>query len=137
MNRDVFGGGGDFITSPEVSQMFGELVGVWSMCLWDQMGQPKQVNLVELGPGRGTLMADLFRGAAKFKEFSESLSVHLVECSPALRKLQHNTLRCTEHNTERYNSRDGHAFSALSGAPISWHADLEQVPRGENSSWVV
>lgn len=130
MNRDVFGGGGDFITSPDVSQMFGELVGVWSMCLWDQMGQPKQMNLVELGPGRGTLMADLLRGAAKFKEFSESLSIHLVECSPALRKLQLDALQCTEGDTQRDNSRDGNAFSALSGAPISWHADLEQVPRG-------
>lgn len=130
MNRDVFGAGGDFITSPEVSQMFGELVGVWSMCLWDQMGQPKHVKLVELGPGRGTLMADLLRGAAKFKEFSESLSVHLVECSPALRKLQHNALCCTERDAQKDNSRDGDAFSAFSGAPVSWHADLEQVPQG-------
>ncbi|KAM2014668.1 hypothetical protein FF2_044493 [Malus domestica] len=54
MNRDVFGAGGDFITSPEVSQMFGEMVGVWAMSLWEQMGQPDKVNLVELGPGRNS-----------------------------------------------------------------------------------
>ncbi|KAJ0100161.1 hypothetical protein Patl1_22113 [Pistacia atlantica] len=61
INGDVFGAEGDFITSPEVSQMFGEMVGVWAMCLWEQIGQPKRVNLVELGPGRGTLMVDLLR----------------------------------------------------------------------------
>jgi len=56
--------------------------------------------------------------------------VHLVECSPALRKLQHNALHYTEGDPQRKNSRDGNAFSALSGALVSWHADLEQVPRG-------
>jgi SAM-dependent MidA family methyltransferase len=61
INRDVFGTSGDFITSPEVSQMFGEMTGVWAMCLWEQMGQPEKVNLIELGPGRGTLLADLLR----------------------------------------------------------------------------
>ncbi|XP_057859883.2 uncharacterized protein LOC131068662 isoform X2 [Cryptomeria japonica] len=123
MNRDVFGSGGDFVTSPEVSQMFGELVGVWTMCLWEQMGQPKQVNFVELGPGRGTLMSDLLRGTAKFKNFSEALSVHLVECSPALRKLQHSSLQCTEGEADN-------TFSAFCGVPISWHMDLAQVPKG-------
>ncbi|KAG8501583.1 hypothetical protein CXB51_003909 [Gossypium anomalum] len=96
INRDVFGAEGDFITSPEVSQMFGEMVGVWAMCLWEQMGQPKRVNLVELGPGRGTLMADLLRGASKFKNFTESLQIHMVECSPALQKLQHQSLKCMD-----------------------------------------
>eukprot|EP01018_Ginkgo_biloba_P011539 Gb_32770 [translate_table: standard] len=107
-----------------------QMIGVWSMCLWEQMGHPKKVNLVELGPGRGTLMADLLRGTAKFKEFSESLSVHLVECSPALIKLQHSALQCTEEQAQRHNNKDGNALSSLSGAPVSWHADLEQVPRG-------
>uniref|UniRef100_A0A2K2C8N5 Protein arginine methyltransferase NDUFAF7 n=1 Tax=Populus trichocarpa TaxID=3694 RepID=A0A2K2C8N5_POPTR len=72
INRDVFGVERDFITSPEVSQMFGEMV----------------VNLVELGAGRGTLMADLLRGASKFKSFTESLHVHMVECSSMLQKTQ-------------------------------------------------
>ncbi|CAH1421935.1 unnamed protein product [Lactuca virosa] len=65
INQDVFGAEGDFITSPEVSQMFGEMVGVWVPCLWEQMGQPDRVNIVELGPGRGTLMADLLRPMIK------------------------------------------------------------------------
>ncbi|OMO77413.1 putative S-adenosyl-L-methionine-dependent methyltransferase MidA protein [Corchorus olitorius] len=129
INRDVFGTEGDFITSPEVSQMFGEMVGVWAMCLWEQMGQPKRVNLVELGPGRGTLMADLLRGASKFKNFTESLHIHMVECSPALQKLQYHNLKCVdEYNTSE--NVEKRITSTLAGAPVSWHAALEQVPSG-------
>ncbi|XP_004505701.1 uncharacterized protein [Cicer arietinum] len=127
INRDVFGAQGDFITSPEVSQMFGEMVGVWVMCLWEQMGQPKRVNLIELGPGRGTLMADLLRGASKFKNFTESLHIHLVECSPALQKLQHKNLKCVDEE-----NADKQTFSSLVGTrtPVSWHATLEEVSSG-------
>ncbi|CAH1452239.1 unnamed protein product [Lactuca virosa] len=92
INRDVFGAEGDFITSPEVSQMFGEMVGVWATCLWEQMGQPNRVNLVEFGPGRGTLMADLLRGASKFEKFTKSLNIHMIEVSPTLKKIQKLTL---------------------------------------------
>ncbi|KAJ9135191.1 hypothetical protein P3X46_032400 [Hevea brasiliensis] len=129
INRDVFGAEGDFITSPEVSQMFGEMIGVWAMCLWEQMGQPKKVNLVELGPGRGTLMADLLRGASKFKSFTESLHIHMVECSPVLQKLQYCNLKCVDEHTagEGVEKRN---ISTLAGVPISWHASLEQVPSG-------
>ncbi|KAG7563922.1 Protein arginine methyltransferase NDUFAF7 [Arabidopsis suecica] len=125
MNRDVFGAQGDFITSPEVSQMFGEMIGVWTVCLWEQMGRPERVNLVELGPGRGTLMADLLRGTSKFKNFKESLHIHLVECSPALQKLQHQNLKCTDES-----SSEKKAISSLAGTPVHWHATLEEVPSG-------
>ncbi|KAM7268271.1 hypothetical protein ACFE04_010437 [Oxalis oulophora] len=129
INRDVFGTEGDFITSPEVSQMFGEMVGVWAMCLWEQMGQPKKVNLVELGPGRGTLMADLLRGASKIKNFTEALNIHLVECSPALKKIQHSCLKCTdEDNSSEVIEKN--TISQLAGTPVSWHTTLEQVPSG-------
>ncbi|KAL6497499.1 hypothetical protein OROHE_027128 [Orobanche hederae] len=129
INRDVFGAGGDFITSPEVSQMFGEMVGVWAMCLWEQMGQPERVNLVELGPGRGTLLADLLRGASKFKNFTEALQIHMVECSPALQKLQYQNLKCkTEEGVDGTEER--RCISTLAGTPVSWHATLEQVPVG-------
>ncbi|CAK9180379.1 unnamed protein product [Ilex paraguariensis] len=129
MNRDVFGVAGDFITSPEVSQMFGEMVGVWVMCLWEQMGQPNRVNLVELGPGRGTLMADLLRGASKIKKFTESLHIHMVECSPTLQKLQHCSLKCTDKDDADGNL-EKQIISKLSETPVSWHATLEQVPTG-------
>ncbi|KAL5582388.1 hypothetical protein UlMin_014830 [Ulmus minor] len=129
INRDVFGAEGDFITSPEVSQMFGEMVGVWAMCLWEQMGQPDKVNLIELGPGRGTLMADLLRGASKFKNFTKSLHVHLVECSPTLQKLQNQNLNCRDEDSSA-DKVDKRTVSTLAGTPVSWHATLEQVPSG-------
>ncbi|CAL5367947.1 unnamed protein product [Camellia sinensis] len=125
INRDVFGAEGDFITSPEVSQMFGEMVGVWAMCLWEQMGQPNRVNLIELGPGRGTLMADLLRGSSKCKNFIESLHIHMVECSPTLQKLQYENLKCVDEDHPEKRS-----ISTLARTPVSWHATLEQVPTG-------
>ncbi|CAN7101957.1 unnamed protein product [Brassica rapa subsp. narinosa] len=125
MNRDVFGAQGDFITSPEVSQMFGEMIGVWTVCLWEQMGKPERVNLIELGPGRGTLMVDLLRGTSKFRNFTESLHIHLVECSPALQKIQHQNLKCTDES-----SSEKKAISSLAGTPVHWHATLEEVPSG-------
>ncbi|CAN8255456.1 unnamed protein product [Cochlearia groenlandica] len=125
MNRDVFGAHGDFITSPEVSQMFGEMIGVWTVCLWEQMGRPERVNLVELGPGRGTLMADLLRGTSKFKNFTDSLDIHLVECSPALQKLQHQNLKCTDESGSEKKD-----ISSIAGTPVYWHATLEEVPSG-------
>lgn len=126
INRDVFGAEGDFITSPEVSQMFGEMVGVWAMCLWEQMGRPNKVNLVELGPGRGTLMVDLLRGASKFNNFIESLHIHLVECSPTLKDLQHRNLKCVDED----DSNEKKTISTIARTPVSWHAALEQVPSG-------
>ncbi|XP_020597293.1 protein arginine methyltransferase NDUFAF7, mitochondrial isoform X2 [Phalaenopsis equestris] len=129
INKDVFGAGGDFVTSPEVSQMFGEMVGVWTVCLWEQLGRPAKVNLVELGPGRGTLMADLLRGSSKFVDFSKSLDIHLVECSPTLQKLQYNTLKCIDEAISGDNTAK-RITTTLTGAPILWHADLEEVPSG-------
>lgn len=125
INRDVFGAQGDFITSPEVSQMFGEMIGVWAMCLWEQMGRPNKVNLVELGPGRGTLLADLLRGASKIKNFTDSLHIHLVECSPALKKIQYSSLKC-----EGDENSGKQVISSLAETPISWHSTLDQVPTG-------
>src|SRR3978361_230176 len=81
--RDPFGAGGDFITAPEVSQMFGEMVGLWIVQAWADQGCPKNPRRVELGPGRGTLMADILRSAAVAPEFLEDLEVVLIAASPA------------------------------------------------------
>lgn len=85
---DPFGAGGDFTTAPEISQVFGELIGLWCAEVWRLNGAPVEVALVELGPGRGTLMADALRAAAVLPAFLDATSVHLVEASPALRAVQ-------------------------------------------------
>ncbi|MGE4561452.1 MAG: SAM-dependent methyltransferase, partial [Rhodospirillales bacterium] len=85
MNRDPLGRAGDFITAPEVSQMFGELLGLWCADRWQAMGGPDPFNLVELGPGRGTLMADALRAAEGAPGFIDAVQLHLVETSPVLR----------------------------------------------------
>ena len=88
MGRDPFGARGDFLTAPEVSQVFGELIGVWCISAWAAMGQPSAFNLVELGPGRGTLMADVLRAIGALPQMAAAAQVHLVEASPALRAVQ-------------------------------------------------
>ena len=88
MGRDPFGRDGDFITAPEISQMFGELIGLWCVVEWQAMGEPTPVNLVELGPGRGTLMADALRAGGGVEDFLESISLSLGEISPTLKGLQ-------------------------------------------------
>ncbi|MEK9723414.1 MAG: SAM-dependent methyltransferase, partial [Rhodospirillaceae bacterium] len=90
--RDPLGVAGDFTTAPEISQMFGELLGLWAGVVWQGMGEPNPVRLVELGPGRGTLMADARRAARMVPGFADALRVHLVETSPVLRARQAATL---------------------------------------------
>ncbi|MDF1872542.1 SAM-dependent methyltransferase [Vannielia sp.] len=88
ITRDPLGAQGDFITAPEISQMFGELIGLWLAQVWLDQGSPTPFMLAELGPGRGTLMADILRAAAKVPGFAEAAQVVLVETSPVLRKAQ-------------------------------------------------
>ena len=86
--RDPLGRDGDFITAPEISQIFGELIGIWCVATWQQIGCPARVNLVELGPGRGTLMADALRAASQVPAFGDAADLVLVETSPVLRAAQ-------------------------------------------------
>lgn len=88
ITRDPLGARGDFTTSPEISQIFGELIGLWFADLWLRAGAPERLHLVEVGPGRGTLMADLQRATARVPGFAEAAEVHLVETSPVLRAEQ-------------------------------------------------
>ncbi|MBD8063955.1 SAM-dependent methyltransferase [Devosia sp. PTR5] len=89
---DPFGQGGDFITAPEISQMFGELIGFNLVNLWQQMGEPKAFTLLELGPGRGTLMADILRVACRAPGFRDGLQLRLFETSPNLLAAQKDRL---------------------------------------------
>ncbi|NQW12021.1 MAG: SAM-dependent methyltransferase [Alphaproteobacteria bacterium] len=107
--RDPFGRDGDFVTAPEISQMFGELIGLWAAVVWQNLGAPGTIHLVELGPGRGTLMSDALRAARQMPGFRESLTPHLVEMSPVLRARQQ---------------------QRLAGEAAVWHTDLATVPDG-------
>jgi len=90
--KPAIGAAGDFITAPEISQVFGELIGLWCAVVWQQMGSPARVNLVELGPGRGTMMRDALRASRIVPGFREALSLHLVESNATLRAAQAATL---------------------------------------------
>lgn len=109
--RDPFGASGDFTTAPEISQIFGELIGLWAAAAWRQMGSPDNVLLVELGPGRGTMMMDMLRAAQIVPRFRAAIAAHLVEISPALERRQRQMLVDLD-------------------VPLSWHRRIEDVPDG-------
>jgi len=92
VTRSPIGRDGDFTTAPEVSQMFGELIGLWAASIWNEMGMPEEIQFVELGPGRGTMMADALRAIRILPALQAAVSVHLVELSPVLRTAQRATL---------------------------------------------
>ncbi|KJV55499.1 S-adenosyl-L-methionine-dependent methyltransferase family protein [Orientia chuto str. Dubai] len=83
---------GDFITAPEISQMFGEMIGIWCVDLWYKLNSPKKIHLVELGPGTGTLLRDILNATKHIKKFSNSINLTLVEINPNLKKIQNNVL---------------------------------------------
>jgi SAM-dependent MidA family methyltransferase len=107
--RPALGAQGDFITAPLVSQMFGELIGLWMVELWRQMGRPSPFRLVELGPGDGTLMSDLLRAAGRAQGFREASEVWLVEPSRPLRRLQENRLGPALRQVDRLDEIPGGA----------------------------
>lgn len=90
--RPVFGAEGDFITAPEISQMFGEMIGLCLAQSWMDQGRPKRFTLAELGPGRGTLMADILRAAGQVPGFTEAARITLIEASPRLQDVQRQSL---------------------------------------------
>lgn len=96
MTREAIGGDGDFITAPEISQVFGELIGLWLVDAWRMMGSPKVFNLIELGPGRGVLMADILRAAQLRPEFIRAATLWLLETSGRLRHEQQKRLKSYE-----------------------------------------
>lgn len=110
VTRDPFGTRGDFVTAPEISQLFGECLAIWCALVWDAMKRPLPVRLVELGPGRGTLMADLTRTLDRIApKLAGGATIHLVETSPVLRRAQE---------------------AALRGRNAAWHARFDEIPEG-------
>lgn len=105
--RDPFGQQGDFITAPEISQMFGELLGLCLAQAWLDRGAPSTFALAELGPGRGTLMADILRATRSVPGFHAAMDLHLIEASSTLRDIQSKT---------------------LGDYQITWHDNLSELP---------
>ena len=116
IKSDVFGKDGDFTTAPEISQMFGEIIGLWLVDCIDKLPASDDYNIIELGPGRGTLMADILRSMARFKNKNKfKLNVHMVEMSPKLIDMQREKLS---------------GFSDV----ITWHKNLDELKKSINSS---
>jgi len=105
--RLAFGAEGDFITAPDVSQMFGELIGIWCLSTWHKLGRPNPFSLAELGPGRGTMMADILRAAAIDPGFIAAMQLYLVEASERLINIQR---------------------QAIGRQPANWIADVSGLP---------
>jgi len=97
MRQQPFGAAGDFTTAPEISQMFGELIGLWLVHMWQEAGTPERFTLLELGPGRGTLMADILRVAKLAPAFLDAAELCLLESSPRLREVQRAALGEARH----------------------------------------
>jgi SAM-dependent MidA family methyltransferase len=111
--RAAVGSAGDFVTAPEISQVFGELIGLWCAVVWRQMGEPRALRLVEFGPGRGTLMRDALRAARAVPDFRAALRVELIEINPALIAQQRDALRADDVPITwraEANARDGAAI---------------------------
>jgi SAM-dependent MidA family methyltransferase len=110
VSRDPLGREGDFTTAPEVSQMFGELLGLWAASVWKAIGSPSVFRLIELGPGRGTMMADALRALRVLPPMYQALSIHLIEINPVLREKQKATLSSARN--------------------VAWHNSIDEVPNG-------
>ncbi|BAM92162.1 hypothetical protein S58_61880 [Bradyrhizobium oligotrophicum S58] len=110
ISRDPLGREGDFTTAPEVSQMFGELLGLWAASIWKATGSPQQFRLIEIGPGRGTMMSDALRALRVLPPLYQTISVHMVEVNPVLREKQKATLTGLRN--------------------VTWHDSFDEVPEG-------
>ena len=109
MKKDPLGRNGDFITAPEISQVFGELIGLWAASTWKQMSKPQLTHLIECGPGRGTLMGDFLRATKLMANFRSTINLHLLETSPVLKKRQQGLLKTSSP---------------------AWHKNMRTVPPG-------
>ena len=117
VSQEALGKHGHFVTSPELSQMFGECVAVWLLHEWMKMGEPREFQLVELGPGKGTLLTDILRTLSKLQPgLVQGISLHLVEVSSRMRKEQEQEL-CIKDGCSKW------------GASVHWHDHIADVPQ--------
>ncbi|GAA5870620.1 hypothetical protein JCM8547_002064 [Rhodosporidiobolus lusitaniae] len=121
--RKVFGKEGDFVTSPEISQVFGELLAIWYVTQWLAQGSPKKVRFIELGPGKGTLLADILRTFRALPPHSRPpvASIHLIEASSQLQAIQKSALEAV----------------GAGSVPTQWHGDVKAVPGAEEGEFTM
>ncbi|KAI1082381.1 DUF185 domain-containing protein [Whalleya microplaca] len=133
--RDQFGQKGDFITSPEISQVFGELIGIWFVAEWMSQGRPREnVELIEIGPGRGTLMDDILRTIRRFKDMAKSINkIYMVEASEELRVAQKNLL-CGEDAKTHESEIGWHSPSKYPDMSIIWTDSIKAIPHDANAT---
>lgn len=122
------GSAGDFITSPEISQLFGEMIAIWCISVWESLGKPSRLNLVELGPGKGTLMKDILHVSQKFGPFRDALRVHFVELSQAMRNHQYDAVAKKGSLPLSKAIADCVEVPGATGVPVQWYSFLKQIP---------
>ncbi|KAI8440790.1 hypothetical protein MSG28_009115 [Choristoneura fumiferana] len=134
MKKETIGESGDFITSPEISQLFGEILAIWFYAESKKMGPGKPLQIVELGPGKGTLMMDFLRVLHRLGYKPNDLSIHLVEISETMQNVQAHRL-CATHKACHVDSPHNYEGETTSGIKVYWYYDLKKVPK--NFSWYI
>lgn len=129
---NVFGKYGDFITSPELSPIFGEVIGIWCHSTFEALGFPKELNLVEFGPGKGTLIHQVLKIAKYRPDFFKAIRIHLIEDSSKLRMAQYEKLFGVQPSEEVKSGLSRTVYESVTpeGVSVSWHKFLETVPQG-------
>ncbi|XP_008185383.2 protein arginine methyltransferase NDUFAF7, mitochondrial [Acyrthosiphon pisum] len=128
---NVFGSDGDFITSPEISQLYGEMVMLWLLSLWEKAGCPSPVNLIELGPGTGVMMTDMLRLLKQTQYSSLDLSIHMVETSKKCSLEQADKLGCSDLRTDSGKCYYQHGITSekYGMKEIFWYESIDDIPR--------
>ncbi|XP_046970965.1 protein arginine methyltransferase NDUFAF7 homolog, mitochondrial [Vanessa cardui] len=134
MKKDVIGETGDFITSPEISQLFGEILAIWFYAETKKMCLGKPLQIVELGPGKATLLIDMLRVLNRYGYKANDLSLHLVEISSTMQLFQANRL-CVSHKEADISLPYNYEGETVSGIKVYWYNDLKKVPN--NFSWYI
>ncbi|XP_041969904.1 protein arginine methyltransferase NDUFAF7 homolog, mitochondrial [Aricia agestis] len=134
MKKDVISQSGDFVTSPEISQLFGEILAIWFYAETQKMGAGKPLQIVELGPGNGTLLIDILRVLNRLQYKAEDLSLHLVEISSTMQRIQANRI-CATHKETSLDLPYNYMGETVSGIKVYWYNDLKKVPN--NFSWYI
>ena len=136
MKKDPFGADGDFTTAPEISQMFGEVIGAWAADVWAQLGRPAKFILLECGPGRGTLMADMMRATQSVEGFHQACQIRLLEMSPVLKEAQAKALK--DYKPRWHTSLDNLSIDCPVIAIANEFLDALPIRQMENTShgWI-